>query len=123
MNKLSNLNFSVDLNNKNRYINNMKIKILKLDVYGCNGENVSLNEEYMCDESKFSFKIEDKEMEGGDCDSCNYIFIREDSEYFKMSGEEIIDNEIDCKISEKNNYNMKLDDYYEEINEIFEKVS
>ena len=97
----------------------MKIKVIKCDVGGMNSEIVEFNEEFICDESEFSFKMEDKEMEGGGDENCLFIFIREDSEYFKMSGEDFIDEEIHCKISEKYNYEMKLDEYYEEVNEKF----
>ena len=97
----------------------MKIKVLKLIVGGCNSDIRELEEEFLCDESEFKFKMEDKEMEGGGNEGCLFIFIREDSEYFKMSGEEILKNEIDCKISEKNNYELKLDEYYDEVNEKF----
>jgi hypothetical protein len=97
----------------------MKIKVLKLIVGGMNSEIVNFDEEFLCDESEFSFKMEDKEMEGGGNENCLFIFIREDSEYFKMSGEDFIDEEIDCKISEKYNYEMKLDEYCEEVNEKF----
>jgi len=97
----------------------MKIKVLKLIVGGMNGEIVNFDEEFEVEESEFSFKMEDKEMVGGGNENCLFIFIREDSEYFKMSGEDFIDEKIDCKISEKYNYEMKLDEYYEEINEKF----
>ena len=33
-----------------------------------------------------------------------FWFLREDSEYFKMDGEEFISEELDCKLSEKYNY-------------------
>ena len=98
----------------------MKIKVIKCEVGGLNSEIVEFNEEIMCDESEFSFKMSDKEMEGGCCnEGVNFWFLREDSEYFKMDGEEFINEEIDCKLSEKYNYEMKLDDYSDELNEKF----
>ena len=97
----------------------MKIKVIKCLVGGCNSEIVWFDEEFICDESEFSFKMEDKEMEGGGNESCIFWFLREDSEYFKMSGEEFIGEELDCKLSEKYNYRMKLDDYYDEVNKKF----
>ena len=100
-------------------IKEMKIKVIKCLVGGCNSEIVWFDEEFICDESEFSFKMEDKEMEGGGSEGCIFWFLREDSEYFKMSGEEFIDEEIDCKLSEKYNYVMKLDDYCDEVNKKF----
>ena len=98
----------------------MKIKVIKCDVGGMNSDIVEFNEEFICDESEFSFKMSDKEMEGGCCnEGVNFWFIREDSEYFKMDGEEFISEEYDCKLSEKYNYEMKLDDYSDELNEKF----
>ena len=97
----------------------MKIKVIKLSVGGCNSEIVWFDEEFICDESEFSFKMSDKEMEGGCIDGVNFWFLREDSEYFKMDGEEFIDKEIDCKLSKKYNYVMKLDDYGDELCEKF----
>ena len=44
----------------------------------------------------------------------SFWFIREDSEYFKMDGEEFIEKELDCKLSEKYNYVCRLDDYWNE---------
>ena len=100
----------------------MKIKIIKCSVGGMNSDIVMFDEEFICDESEFSFKIEDKEMEGGCIEGVNFWFLREDSEYFKMNGEEFIDEEFDCKLSKKYNYVMKLDDYSDELCEKFEIV-
>ena len=44
----------------------------------------------MVDESEFSFKMKEKEEEGGGNEGCRFWFIREDSEYFKMDGEEFM---------------------------------
>ena len=97
----------------------MKIKVIKCSVGGCNSEIVWFDEEFLVDESEFSFKMSDKEMEGGCIDGVNFWFLREDSEYFKMDGEEFISEEIDCKLSKKYNYVMKLDDYGDELCEKF----
>ena len=98
----------------------MKIKVIKCDVGGMNSEIVDFNEEFICDESEFSFKMSDKEMEGGCNDEgVNFWFIREDSEYFKMDGDDFIDEKIDCKLSEKYDYEMKLDEYSDELEEKF----
>ena len=97
----------------------MKIKVIKCDVGGMNSDIVMFDEEFICDESEFSFKMSDKEMEGGGNEGVNFWFLREDSEYFKMDGEEFIDNEIDCKLSEKYGYRMKLDEYGDELCEKF----
>ena len=43
----------------------MKIKVIKLSVGGCNSEIVWFDEEFLVDESEFSFKMKDKEEEGG----------------------------------------------------------
>ena len=93
----------------------MKIKVIKCSVGGMNSDIVMFDEEFICDESEFSFKMSDKEMEGGCIDGVNFWFLREDSEYFKMDGEEFIDKEIDCKLSEKYGYVMKLDEYGDEL--------
>ena len=100
-------------------IKEMKIKVIKCGVGGCNSEIVMFDEEFICDESEFSFKMEDKEMEGGGNEDCMFWFLREYSEYFKMDGEEFIDKKIDCKLSEKYDYRMKLDDYWDEVNKKF----
>ena len=42
---------------------------------------------FLVDESEFSFKMKDKEEEGGGNEGCRFWFIREDSEYFKMERE------------------------------------
>ena len=97
----------------------MKIKVIKCSVGGMNSDIVMFDEEFICDEGEFSFKMSDKEMEGGCIDGVNFWFLREDSEYFKMDGEEFIDKEIDCKLSKKYNYVMKLDDYGDELCEKF----
>ena len=97
----------------------MKIKVIKLSVGGCNSEIVWFDEEFLVDESEFSFKMKDKEEEGGGNEGCRFWFIREDSEYFKMDGEEFIEKELDCKLSEKYNYVCRLDDYWNEVNEKF----
>lgn len=97
----------------------MKIKVIKCGVGGCNSEHVWFDEEYLVDESEFSFKMKEKEEEGSGNECCRFWFIREDSEYFKLDGEEFIKNELDCKLSEKYDYHMRLDDYWEEINERF----
>ena len=68
---------------------------------------------------EFSFKMKEKEEEGGGNEGCRFWFIREDSEYFKMDGEEFIEKELDCKLSEKYNYVCKLDDYWDEVNKKF----
>ncbi len=36
-----------------------------------------------------------------------------------MDGEEFIEKELDCKLSEKYNYVCRLDDYWNEVNEKF----
>ena len=96
----------------------MKIKVIKCGVGGMNSEIVMFDEEFICDESEFSFKMSDKEMEGGCNDEgVNFWFLREDSEYFKMDGEEFISEEIDCKLSEKYNYEMKVDEFSDELEE------
>ena len=97
----------------------MKIKVIKCSVGGMNSDIVMFDEEFICDESEFSFKMGDKEMEGGCIDGVNFWFIREDSEYFKMDGDDFINEKIDCKLSEKYNYEMKLDDYSDELNKKF----
>ena len=55
----------------------------------------------------------------GGNEGCRFWFIREDSEYFKMDGEEFIEKELDCKLSEKYNYVCRLDDYWDEVNKKF----
>lgn len=97
----------------------MKIKVFKLSVGGMHSEIVWFDEEYLVDESEFSFKMMEKEEEGSGNECCRFWFIREDSEYFKLSGEEFIEKELDCKLSEKYNYKMKLDDYWDEVNNRF----
>ena len=84
-----------------------------------NSDIVMFDEEFICDESEFSFKMGDKEMEGGCIDGVNFWFIREDSEYFKMAGDDFINEKIDCKLSEKYDYEMRLDDYSDELNKKF----
>ena len=42
----------------------MKIKVIKCSVGGCNSEIVWFDEEYLVDESEFSFKMIEKEEEG-----------------------------------------------------------
>lgn len=97
----------------------MKIKVIKCTVGGMHSEIVWFDEEFICDESEFSFKMSDKEMGGGCIDGVNLWFIREDSEYFKMDGDEFIDKEIDCLLSEKYDYDMKLDEYNDELEKKF----
>ena len=41
----------------------MKIKVIKLSVGGCNSEVVWFDEEFLVDESEFSFKMKDKSSE------------------------------------------------------------
>ena len=94
---------------------------MKLDVGGMNSEIVMFGDERVIDEKDIGFKVSDKEMEGGGDENCVFWMIREDSEYFKMSGEEFVKNEIDCKLSEKYNYEMKLDEYYDEVNNLNKK--
>ena len=43
----------------------MKIKVIKCSVGGMNSDIVMFDEEFICDESEFSFKMSDKEMAGG----------------------------------------------------------
>lgn len=100
-------------------IKGMKIKVIKLSVGGCNSEIVWFDEEYLVDESEFSFKMKEKEEEGGGNEGCRFWFIREDSEYFNLDGEEFIEKELDCKLSEKYDYVCRLDDYWNEVNEKF----
>ena len=94
----------------------MKIKLIKLDVGGMNSEIVSLNSERVLNENEISFKMSEKEMEGGGDEGSVFWMIREDSEYYNLNGEEFLKNKIDCKLSEKYNYEMKLDEYWEEVN-------
>ena len=95
---------------------------MKLDVGGMNSEIVMFGDERVIDEKDIGFKVSDKEMEGGGDEGVLFWMIREDSEYFEMGGKVFIDNKIDCKVSEKNEYEMKLDDYYDEVNELSERV-
>lgn len=95
----------------------MKIKVIKCGVGGCNSEKVWFEWSKCFDEKEFSFKMSDKEMEGGGNEGCKFWFLREDSEYFKMGGEEFIEKKLDCKLSEKYDYVCKLDDYWDEVNE------
>ena len=97
----------------------MKIKVIKCLVGGCNSEIVWFGEEYLVDESEFSFKMKDKEEVGGGNEDCKFWFIREDSEYFKLSGEEFIKKELDDKLSEKYNYVSGLDGNWDEVNKKF----
>ena len=97
----------------------MKIKVIKLNVGGCNSDIVWFDEEFLVDESEFSFKMKEKEEEGSGNENCRFWFVREDSEYFKLSGEEFIEKELDCKLSEKYDYVSRLDDYWDEVNEKF----
>ena len=76
-----------------------------------------VDEEFLVDESEFSFKMKDKEEEGSGNEGCRFWFIREDSEYFKLSGEGFIDKKLDCELSEKYDYVSRLDDYWDEVNE------
>ena len=99
----------------------MKIKLMKMDVGGCCSEIVMFGDEVIIDESKIGFKVEEKEMEGGGDENCIFWMIREDSEYFNMSGEEFIEKELDVMISEKNGYLSKLDNNWEEVNKLGEK--
>jgi len=41
----------------------MKIKVIKLSVGGCNSDIVWFDEEYLVDESEFSFKMKEKELD------------------------------------------------------------
>jgi hypothetical protein len=99
----------------------MKIKLMKLDVGGYGGSNVMFGDERVIDESKVGFKVEDKEMEGAGGEGCVFWMIREDSEYFNMSGEEFVEKELDVFVSEKNGYRTKLDDNWDEVNKLGEK--
>ena len=99
----------------------MKIKMIKCSVGGCNSEIVDFDSEVIIDESEVGFKMEDKEMEGGGNEGEIYWMLREDSEYFKMRGEDFIGKEIDCELSEKYDYECKLDDYWNEVNKLGEK--
>ena len=47
-------------------IKKMKIKVIKLSVGGCNSEIVWFDEEFICDESEFSFKMKDKNDDWND---------------------------------------------------------
>ena len=94
---------------------------MKMDVGGCCSEIVMFGDEVIIDESKIGFKVEEKEMEGGGDENCIFWMIREDSEYFNMSGEEFIEKELDVMISEKNGYLSKLDNNWEEVNKLGEK--
>jgi len=98
----------------------MKIKLMKLDVGGYGGSNVMFGGERIIDESKVGFKVEDKEMEGAGGEGCVFWMIREDSEYFNMSGEEFVEKELDVFVSEKNGYRTKLDDNWDEVNKLGE---
>jgi len=73
------------------------------------------------DESEVNFKMMDKEMEGGGDEGCNFWMIREDSEYFNMSGDEFVEKELDVFVSEKNGYRTKLDDNWNEVNKLGER--
>ena len=94
---------------------------MKMDVGGCCSEIVMFGGERIIDESMVGFKVEEKEMEGGGDENCIFWMIREDSEYFNMSGEEFIEKELDVMISEKNGYLSKLDNNWEEVNKLGEK--
>jgi hypothetical protein len=98
----------------------MKIKLIKLDVGGYCGSNVMFGGERVIDESKVGFKVEDKEMEGAGGEGCVFWMIREDSEYFNMSGDEFVEKELDVFVSEKNGYRTKLDDNWNEVNKLGE---
>ena len=79
---------------------------------------------WLSDKSKWDmFVIGDLDKEVFEVDFCNELnsclVVREDSEYFKMDGEEFISEEIDCKLSEKYNYEMKLDEFSDELEEKF----
>ena len=52
----------------------MKIKVIKLSVGGCNSEIVWFDEEFLVDESEFSFKMKDKEEEGSGNEGCRFWF-------------------------------------------------
>ena len=94
---------------------------MKMDVGGCCSEIVMFGGERIIDESMVGFKVEEKEMEGGGDEGCNFWMIREDSEYFNMSGEEFINSEIDCELGEKYGYKSELDKYSDEMNELSKK--
>jgi len=99
----------------------MKYKIVKCLVGGCNSEIVNFDGEVIVDESEVNFKMMDKEMEGGGDEGCNFWMIREDSEYFNMSGEEFINSEIDCELGKRYGYKSELDKYGDEMNELSKK--
>lgn len=96
----------------------MKIKLMKLDVGGMNSEIVRFGDERVIDEKDIGFKVSDKEMEGGGDENCVFWMIREDSEYFNVSGEEFVKKELDCELSKKNGYECKLDEYWDEVNDL-----
>lgn len=104
--------------NERSMIKMMKIKMIKVGVGGCNGEISSFDDEVICDESELGFKMSEKEMEGGGNEGYMFWFLREDSEFFKMDGEDFIDEEVDCKLSEKYGYKCELDDYWSEVDKL-----
>ena len=70
LNKLSNLNFSVDLNNKKDYINKMKIKTKKNMYVEC-FSGMSSSNMYVERGSEFEVEYRDEEYEGKDgCYCC-----------------------------------------------------
>ena len=99
----------------------MKIKLIKLGVGGMNSEISWFDDEVIVDESEIGFKMSEKEMEGGGDEGVLFWMIREDSEYFGLSGEEFIEKEIDCVLSEKYEYEFKLDEYGDEVDKLSEK--
>jgi hypothetical protein len=99
----------------------MKIKLMKLDVGGMHSDIVMFGDERVIDGSKVNFKMVDKEMEGAGDEGCVFWMIREDSEYFNMSGEEFVEKELDVFVSEKNGYRTKLDDNWDEVNKLGER--
>lgn len=94
---------------------------MKLDVGGMNSEIVRFGDERVIDEKDIGFKVSDKEMEGGGGEGCVFWMIREDSEYFNVSGVEFVKKELDCVLSEKYGYKCKLDEYWNEVNELGER--
>ena len=76
LNKLSNLNFNVDLNNKSRYINNMSNNKKDLNVLSFkNMYFLNIGEKYLGESL-----IEDYGMEGGGIEEDKYYVILNDGE-------------------------------------------
>ena len=76
LNKLSNLNFNVDLNNKSRYINNMSNNKKDLNVLSFkNMYFLNIGEKYLGESL-----IEDYGMEGGGIKEDKYYVILNDGE-------------------------------------------